>query len=75
MAEDKVKADAPDFEETGADDGLIGEYGAEGVSKIRMNELVNEYLKAQNLAVLESGMMEDALHRYIDKDDTDAIRE
>lgn len=75
MAEDKVKADAPDFEEPGADDGLIGEYGAEGVSKIRMNELVNEYLKAQNLAVLESGMMEDALHRYIDKDDTDAIRE
>lgn len=75
MRSDKVRADAPDFDELEANEALVGPHGGEAVSKVRMNEIVNTYLAAQTLEVMKPGVLEDALHRYIDKDDTDAIRE
>lgn len=71
----RVRADEPDFEELEAHEALVGPHGGEAVSKVRMNEIVNTYLAAQTLEVMKPDVLEDALHRYIDKDDTDAIRE
>lgn len=58
------------------EDGLLSSSGTgEGPSKIRMGELVKKYLQAQTLEVLGEDDLEDAVTRYVDKDDTDAIKE
>lgn len=45
------------------------------LSKLRMASLVRQYLQAQNLEVLVEGGLEDAVMRFVDKDDKDAIKE
>jgi double-strand break repair protein MRE11 len=64
------------------DDGALG--GADDpsalttsdrLSKLRMANLVRQYLQAQNLEVLVEGGLEDAVMRFVDKDDKDAIKE
>jgi len=69
-----VTADQPDFEEM-EDEGLLSGSMGDGPSKIRMGELVKKYLQAQTLEVLGEDDLEDAVTRYVDKDDTDAIKE
>ncbi|KAG8823390.1 meiotic recombination [Serendipita sp. 400] len=41
--------------------------------KIRVGQLVQEYLTAQDMQLLESRGMNDAIETYVDKDDTHAI--
>lgn len=53
-------------------EGLTAE---ERLSKLRMANLVKQYLQAQNLEVLVEGGLEDAVMRFVDKDDKDAIKE
>ena len=45
------------------------------LAKLRMSNLVKQYLQAQNLEVLVEGGMEDAVMRFVEKDDRDAIKE
>ncbi|KAG7579944.1 hypothetical protein FFLO_00152 [Filobasidium floriforme] len=72
---DRVTADQPDLDEMD-EDGLLSSSGTgEGPSKIRMGELVKKYLQAQTLEVLGEDDLEDAVTRYVDKDDTDAIKD
>lgn len=47
----------------------------ERLSKLRMATLVKQYLQAQNLDVLVENGMEEAVMRFVDKDDKDAIKE
>ncbi len=68
--------DQPDFDVDDDGDMLMDANGTgEGISKIKMNELVSSYLKAQTLEVLVENAMEEAVVRYVDKEDTDAIKE
>lgn len=72
---DRVEADDPDLSDL-EETGLLNTDGSgEGPSKIRMGELVRKYLQAQTLEVLGEDALEDAVSRYVDKDDTDAIKE
>jgi double-strand break repair protein MRE11 len=48
---------------------------ADRLSKLRMANLVRQYLQAQNLEVLPENGLEDAVLRFVDKDDKDAIKE
>ncbi|WVR08323.1 DNA repair protein (mre11) [Kwoniella sp. DSM 27419] len=81
VAEKKAKnnPDAPD----GAEDD---DWDAEGddaavlttndrLAKLRMANLVKQYLQAQNLEVLVENGMEDAVMRFVEKDDKDAIKD
>lgn len=45
------------------------------LAKVRMANLVRQYLKAQSLDVLIEDGLEDAVMRFVDKDDKDAIKE
>lgn len=45
------------------------------LSKLRMANLVRQYLQAQSLEVLMEGGLEEAVMRFVDKDDKDAIKE
>ena len=45
------------------------------LAKLRMSNLVRQYLQAQNLEVLIENGMEDAVMRFVEKDDRDAIKE
>lgn len=45
------------------------------LSKLRMANLVHQYLQAQQLEVLVENGLEDAVMRFVDKDDRDAIKE
>lgn len=45
------------------------------LAKLEMSTLVRGYLKAQNLEVLKEEKMEEAVMRFVDKDDKDAIKE
>jgi double-strand break repair protein MRE11 len=74
-SEDKVTADQPDFDEMEEEGLILGSDVEGGPSKIRMNELVKKHLQAQTLEVLGEDDLEDAVTRYVDKDDTDAIKE
>lgn len=47
----------------------------ERLSKLRMATLVKQYLQAQSLDVLVENGMEEAVMRFVDKDDKDAIKE
>ncbi|ORX38057.1 Mre11 DNA-binding presumed domain-domain-containing protein [Kockovaella imperatae] len=79
-AEKKTKnvADAPD--------GVDDEWGPETddpnamtasdrLAKLRMSNLVRQYLQAQQLEVLVENGLEDAVMRFVDKDDRDAIKD
>ena len=45
------------------------------LAKLRMANLVRQYLQAQSLEVLVENGLEDAVMRFVDKDDKDAIKE
>ncbi|KLT40250.1 DNA repair exonuclease [Cutaneotrichosporon oleaginosum] len=45
------------------------------LAKIRMAKLVKQYLQAQNLDLLVEDGLEEAVMRFVDKDDKDAIKE
>lgn len=45
------------------------------LAKIRMANLVKQYLQAQKLEFLVEDAMEDAVMRFVEKDDKDAIKE
>ncbi|RSH93640.1 meiotic recombination [Saitozyma podzolica] len=70
--------DAPDMEdedeEWGADDPAAMTAN-DRLSKLRMANLVKQYLQAQNLEVLVENGLEDAVMRFVDKDDKDAIKD
>jgi double-strand break repair protein MRE11 len=78
FAESKNLPDAPDMEdedeEWGADDPAAMTAN-DRLSKLRMANLVKQYLQAQNLEVLVENGLEDAVMRFVDKDDKDAIKE
>lgn len=77
-AEVKNNPDAPDEEEEidFDDDGNdTAATVSERLSKLRMANLVKQYLQAQNLEVLVENGLEDAVMRFVDKDDRDAIKE
>lgn len=66
------------------DMGWEGEEGAGGeepmtvrdrLAKLEMSSLVKGYLKAQELQVLAENGLENAVMRFVDKEDKDAIRE
>ncbi|KAJ9105969.1 hypothetical protein QFC19_003304 [Naganishia cerealis] len=74
---DKVNADQPDLEDLDEmqDMDSAGGGTSGGVSRVRMGELVSRFLEAQTLEVLAENALEEAVTRYVDKDDTDAIRD
>lgn len=45
------------------------------LAKIRMAKLVKQYLQAQNLDLLHEDGLEEAVMRFVEKDDKDAIKE
>ncbi len=45
------------------------------LAKFRMAKLVKQYLQAQNLDLLVEDGLEEAVMRFVDKDDKDAIKE
>jgi len=70
--------DAPDGEDEDAwmdDDDPTALTANDRLAKLRMANLVKQYLKAQELEVLVEGGMEDAVMRFVEKDDRDAIKE
>lgn len=78
-AESANKPDMPEF-----DMKWEGEEGADGeeamtvrdrLAKLEMSSLVKGYLKAQELQVLAENGLENAVMRFVDKEDKDAIRE
>jgi double-strand break repair protein MRE11 len=78
IAETKNNPDAPEEEEEaweGEDDDPSAATVNERLSKLRMANLVKQYLQAQNLEVLVENGLEDAVMRFVDKDDRDAIKE
>ena len=75
--ESKNVPDAPEdeMEDEDWEDDAEGLTTTERLSKLRMANLVKQYLQAQNLEVLVEGGLEDAVMRFVDKDDKDAIKE
>jgi double-strand break repair protein MRE11 len=55
--------------DAGSDDGIPA------VSRIKVETLVHEYLKAQQLEVLAENGMGRAVDSFVEKDDTNAIKE
>jgi double-strand break repair protein MRE11 len=47
---------------------------SEKLARVRVETLVREYLKAQELQVLGEGAMGDAIQKFVEKDDTHAIQ-
>ncbi|KAI5451646.1 meiotic recombination [Naganishia albida] len=72
---DRVTADQPDLEDLDGMDGDVESAGTSGVSRVRMGELVSRFLEAQTLEVLAENALEEAVTRFVDKDDTEAIRD
>ena len=70
-----MTADQPDLEDLEGIEGDPETLGDSGVSRVRMGELVSRFLEAQTLEVLAEGPLEEAVTRFVDKDDTDAIKE
>jgi double-strand break repair protein MRE11 len=62
-----------DEEEWADDAGVLT--ANDKLAKLRMSNLVKQYLQAQNLEVLVEEGMEDAVMRFVEKDDRDAIKE
>ncbi|WVF68869.1 DNA repair protein (mre11) [Kwoniella sp. CBS 6097] len=79
VAERKVKnnPDLPDEEdeEWEGDDDPSALTTSDRLAKLRMANLVKQYLQAQNLEVLVENGMEDAVMRFVEKDDKDAIKD
>jgi double-strand break repair protein MRE11 len=78
QVETKNNPDAPDEEEEEWEDNDENPAAAtvsERLSKLRMASLVKQYLQAQNLEVLVENGLEDAVMRFVDKDDKDAIKD
>ena len=69
------RPDLPDEEEEDYDSDPAAITTNDRLAKIRMANLVHQYLQAQNLEVLIEGGLEDAVMRFVDKDDKDAIKE
>ncbi|WOO79406.1 Double-strand break repair protein MRE11 [Vanrija pseudolonga] len=57
------------------DDGMAAMTTSDRLAKVRMANLVRQYLKAQSLDVLIEDGLEDAVMRFVDKDDKDAIKD
>ena len=76
-SETKNVPDAPDDEdvEDWGQDDPAAMTASDRLSKLRMSNLVKQYLQAQSLEVLVENGMEDAVMRFVDKDDRDAIKE
>ena len=66
--------DAPDGEDEEWDDPAAITAN-DRLAKLRMANLVKQYLQAQSLEVLVENGLEDAVMRFVDKDDKDAIKE
>ena len=78
VAESKNLPDAPDEEEEdwgGDTNNPAAMTASDRLAKLRMSNLVRQYLQAQNLEVLVENGLEDAVMRFVDKDDRDAIKE
>ncbi|TYJ56831.1 DNA repair protein (mre11) [Cryptococcus floricola] len=76
VAERKPKnnADLPDSDDIEEEpQSLLAD--DEASSKLRMAHLVGQYLKAQELGVLVEGGLEEAVMRFVEKDDRDAIKD
>ncbi len=67
--------DAPDGEEDEEWDDPAVMTANDRLAKLRMANLVKQYLQAQSLEVLVENGLEDAVMRFVDKDDKDAIKE
>lgn len=76
-AELKSAPDAPDEEDDdwAGDDDPSALTANDRLSKLRMASLVKQYLQAQSLEVLVENGLEDAVMRFVDKGDKDAIKE
>jgi double-strand break repair protein MRE11 len=76
ISEAKVNADAPEMKDEGEDDeDERAMTTRDRLNKLRMADLVQQHLKAQSLEVLVEGGLEDAVMRFVEKDDRDAIKE
>lgn len=76
ISEAKVNADAPEMKDEGEDDeDETAMTTRDRLNKLRMADLVQQHLKAQSLEVLVEGGLEDAVMRFVEKDDRDAIKE
>ncbi|AAW43863.1 meiotic DNA double-strand break processing-related protein, putative [Cryptococcus deneoformans JEC21] len=75
--ERKVKnnPDMPDIDHDEWEEDPESLTADERLSKLRMATLVKQYLQAQSLDVLVENGMEDAVMRFVDKDDKDAIKD
>lgn len=65
---EKVKVDNP---ELSLDDPELTT--SEKLSRVRVGTLVKEYLAAQELQLLGENAMSDAVHKFVDKDDSGSI--
>jgi double-strand break repair protein MRE11 len=75
-AESKVNADAPEMKDEDDDEEDISALTTrDKLNRLRMHDLVQQHLKAQNLEILVEDGMEDAVMRFVEKDDRDAIKE
>lgn len=73
------KPDMPEFDmEWEGEEGVDGEEPMtvrDRLAKLEMSSLVKGYLKAQELQVLAENGLENAVMRFVDKEDKDAIKE
>lgn len=74
-AELKNNPDMPDIDNDEWEEDPESLTADERLSKLRMATLVKQYLQAQSLDVLVENGMEEAVMRFVDKDDKDAIKE
>lgn len=67
----------PEFEEWEGEaaDGEEQMTVRDRLAKLEMSSLVRGYLKAQELQVLAENGLENAVMRFVDKEDKDAIKE
>ncbi|WVQ79525.1 DNA repair protein (mre11) [Cryptococcus sp. DSM 104549] len=67
--------DAPDEESDESQDDGAGATVNERLNKMHMDDVVHKYLGNQHLEVLARNGLEDAVMRFVEKDDRDAIRD
>lgn len=76
LAESNNKPDMPEEDDAWEDEAdPAAMTTSDRLAKIRMASLVKQYLEAQSLEVLVERGLEDAVMRFVDKDDKDAIKE
>ncbi|KIR56469.1 DNA repair protein (mre11) [Cryptococcus gattii Ru294] len=71
----KNNPDMPDIDNDEWEEDPESLTADERLSKLRMATLVKQYLQAQSLDVLVENGMEEAVMRFVDKDDKDAIKD